>query len=301
MGDEPASSAKAPGHSGGEGTLRRLGWPFACGWLALIACVEFGLSWFLPEVGQSLTGPAFVVAVAGLGLGLLGYFGARVLNNDGKVIVPASVRRALGAGTFALPVLGFWSNFSATSQFFLPATGTVTVVAAVVFAIGWIRRRRNATDALFPFAAWMLGVCSVMALACYLYLLSVPMVSLAGNGLFDSVPVVSLKFVSTYEPRLEQLVPLADKAAREAPEGCISGRDFPALPVFGTVSQVCVYGKDIEFDAPSNSYAYAYLPNGDAEFSDSCVLHLDGPWWEASQGVVGDESSCPGGFTYIGP
>ncbi|MGD0085291.1 MAG: hypothetical protein ABSD78_19195 [Acidimicrobiales bacterium] len=76
---------------------------------------------------------------------------------------------------------------------------------------------------------------------------------------------------------------------------------FRALPVFGTVSQVCVYGKDIEFDAPSNSYAYAYLPNGDAEFSDSCVLHLDGPWWEASQGVVGDEWSCPGGFSYIGP
>jgi hypothetical protein len=85
--------------------MRRLGLPAACGWLVLVAGVEFLLSYRLLQLGEPIDVPALAVAGAGFGLGLLGYFLAVALKDKGKVDVSPSARRALAIGVFSLPVL----------------------------------------------------------------------------------------------------------------------------------------------------------------------------------------------------
>ena len=63
-----------PGHVVVHDPMRRLGLPAACGWLVLVAGVEFSLSYRLLQLGEPIDVPALAVAGAGFGLGLLGYF-----------------------------------------------------------------------------------------------------------------------------------------------------------------------------------------------------------------------------------
>jgi hypothetical protein len=278
---------------------RRLDWRFAFGWLVLAACLEFASSWLLSPVGPTVSGgaPTVVVALAFLLLvGPSGYFATLFIARRGKVIAPPSVRRAVGAGALALPVLGVWLVLGGTSVF-LAGTGTMTVIAAVVLAIGWLKRRRNAGDPLLPYAVWMFGVCGFVTLACCLYLVCVPVVSTYG-GSVDSVPMVTLKFVSSYEPRLDQLVPLAEKATECT--GCISGSRFPSVPGLGKASQVCAGKGFVSFSASGNS-GYSYLDSKGGG-GDACQLHLYGAWWEETQNTwVNEEGTCPTDFTYLGP
>ena len=106
---------------------------------------------------------------------------------------------------------------------------------------------------------------------------------------------LSLQFKARYEPRLDHLVALAMKAT---PNNCISGTQFPAVPVFGKVWRVCTYGGQVEFDGQGRYGEDAYLySKGVVSASDSCVLHLEGPWWEENSGE--DGVSCPWGFTSV--
>jgi hypothetical protein len=126
-----------------------------------------------------------------------------------------------------------------------------------------------------------------------------PMTSLEGEHI-DSVPILSLKFASSYEPRLDQLIPLARKATARAPGGCISGDLFPAVPVFDKPFQVCTNGRAVTFEGPDDSYSYFYAPGGNGA-DDGCVFHLNGRWWEESDAQTDGGDVCPFGFYYIGP
>ena len=246
---------------------RRLGWSFAVGWLVLVAGVEFGVSWVLPTIGESLTGPALAVAGSGFVVGWIGYLGAAFLRDKGKITLSPSVRRALGIGTVALPMMGSWSSFPFTWTVFLPVTATVASISFVGVVIGVLRRRRNLSVGFLPVAVWTFGAFGTMALTCYLYLLAVPLASFPQWGQFDSAPILTLKFVVLDELPLNRLVPLAERKVKEAPQGCLSGRAFPVVPVLGKLSQVCARDGHVVLTAIGSPWrALVYKPDGPGGF-----------------------------------
>ena len=287
MGDEPASSVKAPAQPRDQGAPRRLGWPFAFGWLVLIASVEFGLSWFLPEVGHSLTGPAVVVAGAGLGLGMLGYFVAGHLRDKGRGDVSASVRRALGVGALVLPVLSLGWNLPGTGRALYPvAWGVVGFAVFLVVAEKFFPWRK--ANEHFPLGTVLVVLGSIVA-SCYMW--TVP------NGL-------AMKFATEDEPRLDQLVTMATRVGA-APGGCTASGRFTPLPSFAKGWHLCTGKGMVEFEAPLSEqfggYVWTVIYQPGLTYSaapgDSCVLHLDGSWWELAPLTI--DMSCPGGFTFV--
>ena len=163
-------------------TSRNLTWLWTVVWLLLVACVELALSYVLLQLGKPIDLPALAVACVGLGLGLLGYFLAGVLNDRGRVEVPASVRRALAIGTFSLPVLSLGWNLGGSGFWVLPATCLVAVLGCLVCFVGVISRRK----ARLYFVTVLLMTASIIL-----------------SFFLGSVPnALSLKFARSYEAGL---------------------------------------------------------------------------------------------------
>ena len=189
MGIGPARSVKtapvATNHLDDESTLRRVGLPVACGWLVLVACVEFALSWFLLQFGEPIDVPALAAAGAGLGLGMLGYFVAGQLKAKGRADVPDSVRRTLGIGAFSLPVLSLGWNLGSNGFWVVPAACSVAVIGGLVCAVGVLSRGQRRDKRRFVVTVVL--VTASIVLSCFAW--AVP------DGL-------SLKFAANYEAGL---------------------------------------------------------------------------------------------------
>lgn len=174
------------GHVVVHDPMRRLGLPAACGWLVLVAGVEFLLSYRLLQLGEPIDVPALAVAGAGFGLGLLGYFLAVALKDKGKVDVSPSARRALAIGVFSLPVLSLGWNLGGSGFWVLPAACVVAVLGGFVCIVGVISRRK----APFFFATVLLLTVSIIL-----------------SFLVGIVPnALSLKFAWNYEAGLNKQV-----------------------------------------------------------------------------------------------
>lgn len=255
-------------------------------WLLLTVVIQLGLSYFLPQVGQSLTDPALVVAATGLLLPLLGLLLASSLNNQYQLKMGRAVFTLLWLGSVVLPIVGFlWVAPGFISGAALPIGGTVLAIEAVLFVLLLIPAVRTET-------AFRLRT----ALA--LFAASAALVGLVAS--FGTVPNgLSLQFRVRDEARLDRLLRLARSEVNRAHArdgDCISPKNFPSLPVFGSVSEICVGGGYAYFQAQASPYSFDYQSSG-TPGADSCVIHLDGPWWEASasQGGV----FCPGGWTFV--
>jgi hypothetical protein len=279
VGIESASTVTTPEPDVRVPTPRRLGWSFAVGWLVLVAGVEFALSWLLPSIGESLTGPALAVAGAGFGLGWVGYLVALYLTGRDGFVVSTWARRAVGTGQFVLPFLSLAWNLPDDSRVLMPVGWVMGGVAVVLVALALVFDRREKPDPWLPVTLWILCFAAVVVASSYMW--AVP------NGL-------SLKFATTDETHLARVA--ASVKANRAPVGCVSAylatfdpRSLVCSELSSNVLSISLEGSAWGYlDAPQMTYATA--PWG------SCVVHLIGPWWE--EGPGGGGAPCAGGFEY---
>ena len=261
-------------------------WTVAGLWLLGIIALQVVVGVSLSQVGQGLSLPALVVAAIGLGGCLTG----------GPVL--AVISRRFGPGLHAparvLAVSGIvlggaglvWIRHD-LEKLALIAGGPLFFILLVSKGVRWSAEYWEGTRRGGRPGFWILLV---------------PL-SFAGSivGAAAAPSGLGLRFQS-YEAILNRLIPQALSATRSVPSGCVSGSDFPTVPGFGRLAQVCSRSGDVEFDATGSyvvgDYAYVYKPYSQLGGSgESCVLHLDGPWWEFAPG--GGGVACPGGFTYI--
>jgi hypothetical protein len=238
------------------------------------------------HVGQGLTGPAIAVAAIGFGAGL---GGAALLLIATRRFGPAvrGPARFLALAGIVLGGAGLvWvrhdlqalAMFGGLSLLFI-----IFLVSGIEWAAGSWEGARNGKRGLVV-------LCVVLAATAFVGAMIVAATAPSALG---------FRFQS-YEGTLNRLVPRALSATH--PSGCISGTQFPAVPGFGKLAQVCSGSGEVEFYATGTylegDYAYVYNPHPPASGSgESCVLHLDGPWWEFGPG--GGGAPCPSGFTYL--
>lgn len=256
----------------------RNGWLFVCGWLLLVAVMEFALGVVLSRMDQSLTGPSLAVFAGGLAATLVGSRVGAVLERRQLHMRPGV--RPLAAGGVVIAVVGFLWVAPGFLQGVAWAVGGVVLAVEVVAFI--LLRTAGSHLPSRPSLRQSVAI-------------------LVGSGLLtcltasfgDSSGGLSVQFRLQDEARMNQLLHLAMTTIRQGPpdNGCLPGKDFPLAPGLGPLSQVCSSSGSASFQAADGQDAYyewqaSGTPGG-------CFVHLDGPWWD-------DNEDSPGGFICVG-
>ncbi len=225
-----------------------------------------------------MTAPALIVAGTGLGLGLLGRYLLRVLD---KRDVPGTrvLGGAVAVGGAALATGGFlWASpgdYDGGLAFYAELTFLAVVIVAVFSYNG-----RSSVETGRPWRWLALPVAVLAVTFC---------VSLLPSGL-------ALKFRPD-EENLNRVRPTFAQMTQASSTGCVSSDNrVPSVTGLGRVSYVCGGDGWVEFHSATTSYQVIY--DSGAQTPSGCVLHLDGPWWEADGMPEG--TPCPGGFIYTG-
>lgn len=260
---------------------RRLAWTLVTTWLVLTITAQVACGIWLSQVGQGLSRPSLAVAAIGLCACLVVALIFRVLDRRFGSIVRLPARMLALAGL----VLGTAGLVWVRHDLEVPALiggGSILFVLLVFQGVHPLERERAKAK------SWMVGAALVFAAATL--------------GAANTPSGLAIRFRS-YEGSLNGLIPrvLALTLTRSNSSGCIPGATIPPVPGFGQLQQVCSHSGVVTFYAIGNSpvgdYAYVYNREPQLHGGESCVLHLDGPWWEVAPG--GGGVPCPSGFTYI--
>jgi hypothetical protein len=248
--------------------------------------VQFWLGWKFSQIGRPLESAALGVTGAGFGLGMLGCLTFWLLEKRARVSPAVAILLAVGAVVLALAGL-FWTLLAPAGALWL---GGIAIAASLVLLVSHVvgTKRLEAK----AFGTWVRAVLAICAVT----------VALSACAAF--VPsALTLRFRWQDETQLNRLVRVV--ASRTAPVRCTSTYSPVKVPVFGEVTPQCP-GSYAEFDANQQyqigDYGFLFAPRlslatAVANFPESCLLQLDGPWWELGPG--GGGIGCPYGFAYI--